>query len=60
MAWSWNRIVWVLVLAFAALVTSEVFGATAISTGTIRLSEILAGPARDWDGDGIFDARGDE
>ncbi len=26
----------------------------------VRLSEILAGPARDWDGDGIFDARGDE
>ena len=26
----------------------------------VRLSEILAGPARDWDGDGVFDARGDE
>ena len=26
MAWSWNRIVWVLVLAFAALVAAEVFG----------------------------------
>ena len=27
---------------------------------TVLLSEILAGPARDWDLDGAFDARGDE
>lgn len=25
-----------------------------------RLNEILAGPARDWDGDGVYDAKGDE
>jgi len=26
----------------------------------LELNEILAGPARDWDGDGVFDARADE
>ncbi|HEY2924377.1 MAG TPA: hypothetical protein VGJ98_05355 [Candidatus Eisenbacteria bacterium] len=34
-------------------------GARAIGTGLL-LNEILAGPARDWDGDGIYDSRGDE
>src|SRR3954470_4470057 len=26
----------------------------------VRLSEILAGPARDWDGDGLYDSKSDE
>jgi hypothetical protein len=33
--------------------------AAAIST-ELELNEILAGPARDWDGNGVFDAREDE
>ena len=35
-------------------------GAMAGAVDDLRLSEILAGPARDWDGDGVFDARRDE
>ncbi len=35
-------------------------GAMAAALDDLRLSEILAGPARDWDGDGVFDSRGDE
>jgi hypothetical protein len=67
MARSWTMAVWILVLAMAAAVvagiaTNEGWGQTqpqAISTD-LELNEILAGPARDWDGDGAFDARGDE
>jgi len=35
-------------------------GALSAAVDDLRLSEILAGPARDWDGDGVFDARRDE
>ena len=40
-------------------------GARAVSTiradaAGLRLNEILAGPARDWDGDGLYDSRNDE
>ena len=30
------------------------------ATAGVRLNEILAGPARDWDGDGMYDSKGDE
>jgi len=35
-------------------------GAMGAAATDLELSEILAGPARDWDGDGVFDARADE
>ncbi len=34
--------------------------AHAAVTDALRLSEFLAGPARDWSGDGVFDSRDDE
>ncbi len=60
----WGRLGWALVAAIAAAVAVEalllrdVAGGPA-STG-LRLSEILAGPARDWDGDGVYDSKSDE
>jgi len=38
----------------------EAVATSAALVDAIRLSEILAGPARDWDGDGVFDAKNDE
>jgi hypothetical protein len=62
----WGSVVWALVAAIAAAVAMEALlvgdaagGAGATSPG-LRLNEILAGPARDWDGDGVYDSRGDE
>jgi len=60
---SWEMVVWVLVFVIAVAVAVGVLGARraeAATTDPIRLSEILAGPARDWDGDGIFDSKSDE
>ena len=34
--------------------------ATPAAAGVVRLNEILAGPARDWDGSGAFSSRDDE
>jgi len=66
----WEIAVWLLVFAVAAavvigIVRSEAAvvsgrGGSAAALDDLRLSEILAGPARDWDGDGVFDARRDE
>ena len=58
---AWGIVLWVLVLA-AALALAVRFAppVRAQSAGGVVLNEILAGPARDWDGDGVFDARGDE
>ena len=48
---------WVVVFGAALSIT----GAAPPAIGDdLRLSEFLAGPARDWDGDGVFDARADE
>jgi lamin tail-like protein len=62
----WGGVVWALVAAIAAAVALETLlvgdaagGAGAVSPG-LRLNEILAGPARDWDGDGVYDSKGDE
>ena len=70
MARSWEIVVWLLVLVVAAAVVVGIVRSEASPavgqrgvTGALddlRLSEILAGPARDWDGDGVFDARRDE
>jgi hypothetical protein len=48
---------WVVVLGAALWAPAR---APAAAGDELRLSEFLAGPARDWDGDGVFDARADE
>lgn len=58
---TWGTIVWLLVIAVAAAVAFR-FAPPAraqIEPGVV-LSEVLAGPARDWNGDAVFDARKDE
>jgi hypothetical protein len=61
----WGGLIWVFVGAMAAavaiqaLVIRDAAGGLGTSTG-LRLSEILAGPARDWDGDGLYDSKSDE
>ncbi len=70
---SWGIIVWSLLLAIAAAIALRITTSEAgpgISTapalrsgalvGDLRLNEILAGPARDWDGDQVFNSRQDE
>jgi hypothetical protein len=58
---SWVLLVWLLAAALAASLAARVvpFARGQIESG-LRLSEILAGPARDWDGDGVYDSRKDE
>ena len=62
MARSWAFVVWILVLVIAASVVAGLARSEAGTgaVGEVRLSEILAGPARDWDGDAVYDARKDE
>ncbi len=48
----------IVVLLAAGLVMGG--AAQAAFADDLRLSEFLAGPARDWDGDGVFDSRDDE
>lgn len=53
-------------LAFACLALAFTFmllgpaATPAHAAGTLRLNEILPGPARDWDGSGAFSSRDDE
>lgn len=54
----WAFAVWLLLLAVAASVAIGI--ARSEAAEDVRLNEILAGPARDWTGDGVFDARDDE
>ena len=42
------------------LVVLAVTALAGVATGAVRLNEILAGPARDWDGSGAFSSRDDE
>ena len=68
----WGGVVWALVAAIAVAVALEallvgdavggarVAGGPGVTTSGLRLNEILAGPARDWDGDGVYDSKGDE
>ena len=58
---AWGVVLWVLVLA-AAMAVAIRFAPPVraqVSTGVV-LNEIMAGPARDWSGDAVFDARDDE
>ncbi|HET9951410.1 MAG TPA: lamin tail domain-containing protein [Candidatus Eisenbacteria bacterium] len=58
---TWGVVIWVVVLAMAvALAIRFAPPARAQPATGLVLNEILAGPARDWDGDGLFDARKDE
>ena len=47
-----------ILMAFLALPAAGVAAADPVPD--VRLSEILAGPARDWDGNGTFSSRDDE
>ena len=58
---AWGMVLWVLVLVVALAIAMRFAPPVrAQGTGGVVLSELLAGPARDWDGDGVFDARKDE
>ncbi len=58
---AWGVVLWILVLA-AAMAVAIRFAppVRAQVPGGVVLNEILAGPARDWNGDAVFDARDDE
>jgi hypothetical protein len=51
---------WCLCLLIAALVHIPASATPACAEGPLRLNEIMAGPARDWDGNGTFSSRDDE
>src|SRR5881397_1510984 len=59
----WGGVVWAVVTAVAAAVAIQALSAPdaegAAAPG-LRLNEILASPARDWDGDGLYDSKNDE
>lgn len=64
---SWQAVLWLLAAALAASLVARVvpiaraqYAGGPQVDGGLRLSEILAGPARDWDGDGAYDSRKDE
>lgn len=58
---TWVLVLWLLAATLAAsLVARLVPLVKAQAAGDLRVAEILAGPARDWDGDGVYDSRGDE
>jgi hypothetical protein len=58
---TWGTVVWLLVIAVAAAVAFRFAPPARAQVGVgLALSEILAGPSRDWNGDGAFDARKDE
>ena len=58
---TWGTVVWLLVIAVAAAVAFRFAPPARAQVGQgLALSEILAGPARDWNRDGTFDARKDE
>jgi hypothetical protein len=58
---SWILLLWLLAAALAASLVARVVPVARSQVGEgLRLSEILAGPARDWDGDGVYDSRKDE
>src|SRR5437867_7298818 len=52
-----HQILRLLCLLSAAL---AVLAAPGRAQGPLRLNEFMAGPARDWDGDGVFSSRDDE
>jgi len=48
------------ILLWSTLGVLALSHAPAAAAPDVRLSEILAGPARDWDGNGVFSSRDDE
>jgi hypothetical protein len=48
------------VLLCCTLILAALGPAPALAAPDVRLAEILAGPARDWDGNGTFSSRDDE
>jgi len=48
------------ILALAVLPNLPAFAVPACAQSPLVLNEILAGPARDWDGSGVFSTRDDE
>src|SRR2546422_8653153 len=62
----WGGVVWALVVAIAAAVAVRAVsgldaeGGARVAAPGVRLNEILASPARDWDGDGLYDSKNDE
>lgn len=61
---TWILVLWLLAAALAAALAARLVPfaplARAQAGDDLRISEILAGPARDWDGDGVYDSRSDE
>ncbi|HYJ33277.1 MAG TPA: lamin tail domain-containing protein [Candidatus Binatia bacterium] len=59
---TWVLVLWLLAATIAAsLIARLVPFVRAQAPGeSLRIAEILAGPARDWDGDGVYDSRADE
>jgi len=58
---TWVLVLWLLAATLAAsLIARLVPFARAQAGSDLRIDEILAGPARDWDGDGVYDSRSDE
>lgn len=63
---TWVLVLWLLAATLAAALVARLVPfapfarAQAVPADGLRLSEILAGPARDWDGDGLYDSRSDE
>ena len=58
---TWVLVLWLLAATLAASLVARLVPIARAQTGSgLRLSEILAGPARDWDGDGAYDSRSDE
>jgi len=58
---TWEMVLWLLAAALAASLIARLVPLAHGQTGSgLRISEILAGPARDWDGDGVYDSRKDE
>ena len=51
---------WYLGLLVVVFVHLPASGTPACADGPLELNEILAGPARDWDGNGTFSSRDDE
>jgi Lamin Tail Domain len=47
-------------MGFAVMLAWVALGAAPLAAQTLRLNEILPGPARDWDGSGTFSSRDDE
>jgi lamin tail-like protein len=60
---TWVLVLWLLAATLAASLAARLVpfarGQAGFGEG-LRLAEILAGPARDWDGDGLYDSRSDE